>query len=227
MRQVEEDNQPARGRGTTPRWRLVLTAVVVLAIIAAAGVIIALALAASRTGTRDPSLADRMGSQALKFPIQLAYVFTGAAAFAGFGLIRGRRVIEVQVLASAVLVGISTALFYGWDIDNCPLRLQDAFDLSITGAGVFLAWILGFISGRRGLDWVEHAGATLTILATLSLLAHVQMWHCAGPSQQQGRELIAPFAVAMIAGAPALAGSSAAWWFARRARRKWSGPSQS
>jgi hypothetical protein len=172
---------------------------------------------AGRTGSFDPSLASRMGSDALKFPIQLAYVLPFSAILASIGFVVGRRVIEAQLLMCGSLVGLSTVLFYGWGGVDCVR--EDAYDFAVLAAPLLLAAPFGIICSRRGLRWMGMAGACLPLVATMVVIAHVQMWHCAPSSQQIGREAIAPLTAVVLDGPLILVSATLGWWLDRRTRR--------
>ena len=174
------------------------------------------AVQAGRTGSYDPSLAARMGSEALKFPIQLAYVLTASAILGSIGFVVGRRVIEAQLILCGSLAAISTFLFFGWEGVEC-IR-EDAYDFAVVGSSLLLALPLGIICARRGLRWVGLAGACLPLVATMMVIAHVQMWHCAPSSQQIGRESIAPFVAVVLDGPLILLSATLGWWHVHRAR---------
>lgn len=69
--------------------RVALTAGAILGTSAIAVIAVVRAVQAGRTGSFDPSLASRMGSDAVKFPIQLAYVVTFSAILASIGFVVG------------------------------------------------------------------------------------------------------------------------------------------
>lgn len=214
-----------RAESRISRARAVLTATAVLGAGASSAIVIARGIEAARSGFHDPSLAARMGSEAIKFPIQLAYVVPVAALLASIAFIAGRRAIELQALACAALAAISTFLFFRWAIVDCAVGRprENAFDFTVLGAALGLSSVLGFIVGRRRVSWAAMAGACLPLIATMVVIAHVQMWHCAPSSQQIGREFIAPMAGIMVAGPLILALATVAWWLGRRTLRT-SGP---
>ena len=157
-----------------------------------------------------------MGSEALKFPIQLAYVLTASAILGSIGFVVGRRVIEAQLILCGSLAAISAFLFFGWGGVEC-IR-EDAYDFAVVGSSLLLALLLGIICARRGLRWLGLAGACLPLVATMMVIAHIQMWHCAPSSQQIGRESIAPFVAVVLDGPLILLSAILGWWFAHRAR---------
>lgn len=63
------------------------------------------------------------------------------------------------------------------------------------------------------------AGACLPLVATMVVIAHVQMWHCAPSSQQFGREAIAPLTAVVLDGPLILVSATLGWWLDRRTRR--------
>lgn len=176
---------------------------------------IVMGVQAGRTGSFDPSLASRMGSDALKFPIQLAYVLTFSAILASIGFVVGRRVVEAQLLLCGSLAGISTVLFYVWGREDCVR--EDAYDFVVVATSLLLAAALGIICSRRGLRWISMAGACLPLVATMVVIAHVQMWHCAPSSQQIGREFIASL-TAVFLGPMILISATIGRWLHRRNR---------
>jgi hypothetical protein len=196
------------------RTRAALATGAFLTASAIAVIAIARAVQAGRTGSFDPSLASRMGSDALKFPIQLAYVLTFSAILASIGFLVGRRVIEAQLLLCGSLAGISTFLFYRWGGEDC-IR-EDAYDFTVLAASLLLAVPLGIVCARRGLRWMRLAAACLPLLATMVVIAHVQMWHCAPSSQQIGREFIAPFVAVVFSGPLILVSATLGWWLNHR-----------
>jgi hypothetical protein len=198
------------------RFRVALATGAILAAIAA-GIAILTAVEAGRTGTFDPSLASRMGSDAIKFPIQLAYVLTFSAILASIGFVIGRRVIEAQLLLCGSLAGISTILFYGWGGVDCVR--ENAYDFAVVAASLLLAAAIGIICSRRGLRWTGLAGVCLPLVATMIVITHVQMWHCAPSSQQIGREFIAPFVATLFNGPLILVSATLGWWIDHRTRR--------
>jgi hypothetical protein len=207
-----------------PRRQQALATISVLGAVAAAAVVIAKGIAAARSGRYDPSLASRMGSDAIKFPIQLAYVVPFAAVLGSIGFIVGRRVIELQLGLSAVLAGLSTFLFNRGNLDVCQgvasIGSENAFDLTVAGASLLFAVALGLLSGRQQLPWSEQAAACLALVATMVVIAHVQMWHCAPSSQQIGREWIAPITAVFLFGSLILASATLGWFVGRRALRR-------
>lgn len=198
----------------TARTRVALAAGAILGTTAIAVIAIVRAVQAGRTGSFDPSLASRMGSEALKFPIQLAHALTFSAILASIGFVVGRRVIEAQLLVCGSLAGISTSLFYGWGGVDC-IR-ENAYDFAVVAASLLLAVPLGIICARRGLRWMSLAGACLPLVATMVVIAHVQMWHCAPSSQQIGRESIAPLAAVVFDGPLILVSATLGWWHPTR-----------
>jgi hypothetical protein len=170
---------------------------------------------AARDGTADPSLASRMGSDALEFSVQLAYVFPIAATLAAVGFIVGRRLVEWQILAVASFAVLSTLLFDELEIGQCS-SAENLFDLFMLVAPITLAVPIGVVSARRGLGFLRHVGALLPLVATAMVLAHVQLWHCAGPSQQIGREAIAPMVALVLLGPIMVLASTLAWLWTRR-----------
>jgi hypothetical protein len=194
--------------------RVALATGAILTAGAIAMIAIARGVEAGRTGSFDPSLASRMGSDALKFPIQLAYVLTFSAILASIGFLVGRRVIEAQLLLCGSLAGISTFLFYRWGGEDC-IR-EDAYDFTVLAASLLLAVPLGILCSRRGLRWIRLAAACLPLLATMVVIAHVQMWRCAPSSQQIGREFIAPLAAVSFSGPLILVSASLGWWLNHR-----------
>jgi hypothetical protein len=196
------------------RTRVALATGAILAASATAVIAIVGAVQAGRNGSFDPSLASRMGSDALKFPIQLAYVLTFSVILASVGFLVGRRVIEAQLFQCGLLVGTSTYLFYRWGGVDC-IR-EDAFDFTVLGASLLLAVPFGILCARRGFRWLRLAAACLPLLATMVVIAHVQMWHCAPSSQQIGREFIAPLFAVVFSGPLILASATLGWWLIHR-----------
>lgn len=188
------------------------------AVSAGALVAIVAGSAAARSGLYDSTLAARMGSEALKFPIQLAFVATFSALLASLGFIVGRRIIEVQVLVCAALAVLSSLLFYAWDVVECASGPsgEGLFDFTVLGLAGALSLPLGWACARQGCSWGRLTAATLPLLATLVLVAHVQIWHWSPSSQQIGREVVAPLTSILIFGPVVVLLATLAWILWRR-----------
>ncbi len=107
-------------------------------------------------------------------------------------------------------------MFYGWGGVDC-IR-EDAYGFVLVAALLLLAVPLGIICARHGLRWMGLAGACLPLVATMVVIAHVQMWHCAPSSQQIGREFIAPLAAVVFDGPLIVVSATLGWWLDHRTR---------
>lgn len=95
---------------------------------------------------------------------------------------------------------------------------EDAFDFAVLAASLLLAAPIGVICARRGVRWMGMAGACLPLVATMAVIAHGQMWHCAPSSQQIGREFIALLTAVVLDGPLILVSATLGWWLTRRTR---------
>jgi hypothetical protein len=163
-----------------------------------------------------------MGSQALDFRVGLAYVAVPTAVATAAAFIVGRRVIEVQLVAMAAIVALSTALFYALDIDGCGPgtldRPRNLFDFSILGLVGLTAFCTAVVNRRRGARSFDQGCTSVSLVAAAAMIAYVQVLHCSGPSGQIAREFYAAVSAIMLYGPLIAIASVAGWLIGRRSR---------
>lgn len=211
-----DPNQPT----SDDHW--VLVSIAVGALIIGCGAIVAAAVEVSRDGSLDPSLGTHMGSDALDFRVGLAYVTLPAALVCGGAFVLGRRVIRVQLVTCATLVALSTTLFYGLSGNDCfadaSNQTENVVDFAVTGGIALLALVAAVWNRRNGASKADHGWTWASLTSVLVVVAYVQLWHCAGPSQQVGREFLAPMVGIVFGGLMVAVGTTVGWLISGRRR---------